>query len=487
MKKRLLFALLALAVLLSAVSVAFILIKYRTHPAPELTTMNFDSALTQPSAFGNADSTEMTYDFQIGNVIANASQPQTTTEPPATKPLPTGRQFCVIVSPFADTWSGQANDDTFTPMCTTLVQGTVDYITGQSRVFDAEENEWRDFYLLASGRKVKTDAVQLLSADTNYGDNHVSVVSSGTENGNLQIRLRSVWNVPYSFEFSGQDYYQKNNKHYYVNGFTADKIQFTFYHTTAADGSVNIGDSTVVDNAYWTVDSENKTASLTLPLHKVGAYYGYTMQREADGTLLLTIKKKPGGISGARVMLDPGHGGKDSGALGYGGAVYESQVNFALAVAAKQALERRGATVLFTRTDDVYYTLEERKNMARLANPDVFVSIHCNAAENKTRFGTSTYYFRPMSQPLAQCVYQQVLSVWQNALYASNPARRSKVGEGANFHPFSVTRLEECPSILMETGYVTNDEECALLLNADNRARIGEAIAAGIADYLSRG
>ena len=125
--------------------------------------------------------------------------------------------------------------------------------------------------------------------------------------------------------------------------------------------------------------------------------------------------------------------------------------------------------------------------MARQANPDVFISIHCNAAENKTRFGTSAYYFRPMSQPLAQCVYQQVLAVYQNALYASDSYRKGKVGEGANFHPFSVTRLEECPSILIETGYVTNDEECALLLSADNRARIGEAIAGGIADYLSRG
>ena len=485
MKKRLLFALLALAVLLSAASVAVIILKFRPKPDDTLTTFHFDAAALQTNPAPSNNDSSMTYDFQIGNVIA--SEDTATTEPPTTQPLPTGRQFCMIVSPFADTWSGQASDDTFTPMCTTLVQGTVDYITGQSRVFDAEENEWRDFYLLASGRKVRTDAVQLLSADTNYGDNHVKVVSSETKNGDLQIVLRCDWNVPYTFEFSGQDYYTKNNKHYHINAFTADKIQFTFYHTTVADGSVNITDSSIVTNAYWTVDSKNKTASLTMPLRKIGGYYGYTMQRNADGTLTLTVKKKPAGISGARVMLDPGHGGKDSGALGYGGAVYESQVNFALAVAAKQALERRGAIVLFTRTDDVYYTLEERKNMARQANPDVFVSIHCNAAENKTRFGTSTYYFRPMSQPLAQCIYQQILSVYQNALYVSDGYRRNKVGEGANFHPFSVTRLEECPSILIETGYVTNDEECALLLNADHRARIGEAIAAGIADYLSRG
>ena len=124
--------------------------------------------------------------------------------------------------------------------------------------------------------------------------------------------------------------------------------------------------------------------------------------------------------------------------------------------------------------------------MARQANPDVYISIHCNAAGNKARFGTSAYYFRPMSQPLAQCIYQQILSVYQNSLYASDGYRRSKVGEGANFHPFSVTRLEECPSILIETGYVTNDQECALLLDAGNRDKIAAAICDGIADYFAR-
>ena len=487
MKKRILLSTLIGAVLVSAVSITLIILHFQGDLDDPLTTANFDLLLQQTteepsSSFGQTDTT----DHSIGNYLnTTESQKTQTTVPPTTAPLPTGRQFCVISSPFADTWSGLASDDTFTPMCTTLVQGTIDYITGQSRVFDEEENEWRDFYLLASGRKVQTDAVQLLDPSANYGDNNVQVVSSGTDNGNLIIRLKCAWNAPYSFEFSGQNYYEKNGKHYHVTAFTADKIQFTFYHTTAAEGAVNIGADSVVANAYWTVNQQNKTASLTMPLRVVGQYYGYTMQRDADGTLVLTIKKKPNGIAGAHVMLDPGHGGRDPGALGFSGAVPEAAVNFALAVATKQALERRGAIVYFTRTDDVYLSLEERKQIARQTNPDVFVSIHCNAAENKSRYGTSTYYFRPLSQPLAQSVYQQLLAVYQNVLYAGDAERRARVGENANFHPFSVTRLEECPSILIETGYVTNDRECTLLLSADNRAKLGEAIAAGIEAYLS--
>ena len=485
MKKRILLCGLIGIVLLSVVTVTLILLHFRAGGGDALTTADFDLLLQQTRETPDTTWTQDMTDVSIGNYLDSAEM--TTTTEPTTVILPTGRQFCVISAPFADTWSGLAGDDTFTPMCTTLVQGTVDYITGQSRVYDEEENEWRDFYLLASGRKVLTEAVQLLSSDYNYGDNSIQVVSSETNNGNLIIRLKSTWNTPYTFEFSGQNYYEKNGKHYHINAFTADKIQFTFYHTTKAEGTVNIGSNAIVTNAYWTVDTENKTASLTMPLRAVGQYYGYTVQREADGTLVLTLKKKPTGIAGARVMLDPGHGGKDPGALGFGGAVAESQVNFALAVATKQALERRGATVFFTRTNDVYLSLEERKLIARQMNPDVFISIHCNAAENKSRYGTSTYYFRPMSQPLASAVYQNVLAVYQTSLYAGDAERRAKVGESANFYPFSVTRLEECPSILIETGYVTNDRECTLLLSADNRARIGEGIAAGVEAFLSAG
>lgn len=483
MNKRILLISLIGAVLASAIAITWITLHFSSTQKDPMTTVDFGSILTQSSALTQSDTTES--DVSIGNYI-DTTTAETTTEG-TTAPLPTGRQFCVIASPFADTWSGVATDDTFTPMCTTLVQGTIDYITGMSRVYDEEEEEWRDFYLLASGRKVRTDAVQFLAPDANFGDNAITVLSSGSENGTLSIRLHCLWQSPYSFEFSGQNYYTKNKKHFYINSFTADKIQFTFYHTTKAEGIVDTSGSTVVSDAYWTVDAQNKTASLTMPLRSVGQYYGYSMRRDTDGTLVLSIKRKPVGISGSRVMLDPGHGGKDSGALGFGGAVYESQVNFALAVATKQALERRGATVLFTRIDDVYLTLEERKQIARAANPDVYISIHCNAAENKARYGTSTYYFRPLSQPLAASVYQNLLSVYQNDLYAGDAVRRSKVGENANFHAFSVTRLEECPSILIETGYVTNDTECMLLLNAANRDKLGEAIAAGVAAYLSPG
>ena len=199
--------------------------------------------------------------------------------------------------------------------------------------------------------------------------------------------------------------------------------------------------------------------------------------------MLLTIRKRPGTLSGAVIMLDPGHGGVDSGALGFSGAVHESQVNFALAVAVKNALERRGAVVWFTRTGDVYLSLEERKAFARSVQPDVFLSVHCNAAENPARYGTAVYYYRPMSFPLASALNGRLSALFRNTFYAGT-SKSSNVGAGAVFHPFSVTRLEECPSVLIETAFLSNNGDCLLLLDANNRDKIAEAVAAGLEDYF---
>ncbi|MBQ4366187.1 MAG: hypothetical protein II804_07990, partial [Clostridia bacterium] len=132
MKKRLLHIITVAVVLLSVAAVAGILLHFGSEPDAPLTTEDFGLLLNQTSASAQSQPTDGT-DPSIGNYIETTTAAPTTPAP-TTAPLPAGRQFCVITSPFADTWSGLASDDTFTPMCTTLVQGTIDYITGQSRV-----------------------------------------------------------------------------------------------------------------------------------------------------------------------------------------------------------------------------------------------------------------------------------------------------------------------------------------------------------------
>ncbi len=397
-------------------------------------------------------------------------------------PLARNGQLCMVTGGYADTWNADPNDDTFFPFQTTLAPGTIDFAVGQSQVYDPDGDDLRSFYILSSGRKVRTEAVQLLGG-VMPNSNALRVLLCEAQNGALVLRLQTSWNVPYDFSFGPQDYYAANSEKFNVSAFTASAIAFTFHYTTAASGNVNAAGSDVISGGAWSLDPEKQTATLTLALREAGKYYGYVLRYETEGTLTLTIRKRPKALSGAVVMLDPGHGGVDSGALGFSGAVQESQVNFALAVAIKNALERRGATVWFTRTSDVYMSLEERKTFARSVQPDVFLSIHCNAAENPDRYGTAVYYYRPMSFPLADALHTRLSALFRSAFYAGT-SKSARTGHGVVFHPFSVTRLEECPGVLIETAFITNNDDCLLLLDAANRDKIAEAVADGLEDYF---
>ena len=418
--------------------------------------------------------------LEATTVIHNETDPAQNTQPQQY----TGSQMCIVTSAFADTWPTLTEDDSFVPYYTPLVRGTVDYVTGQSQLYDSEEETTRDFFDLASGRRVQTKDVMLIP-QTNKGENKMKVASSSVSGGDLTVNISTTWEVPYSFSFGPQEYYTAYGKKFNVSDFTANYIQFTFYYTTSAEGMVDTSGSEVFSSASWNVDSSSKTATLTLWLKKSGGYYGYHIERNNSGQLVLRFSGRPLTLAGTRIVLDPGHGGSDGGAQGLSGAVNESQLNFALAVAIKNELEQRGATVYLTRTGDTDITLEERKTFARVNDADLFISVHCNASVNTSRNGTAVYYFRPFSQPLASAVYQRMKSLFQNDFYAGTAAAQD-IGIGTIFHPFSVTRLEECPSILIETGFITNEEECRLLLDSANREKIAAAVAGGVEEYIAR-
>lgn len=413
-------------------------------------------------------------------VIHNKTDPAQNTQPQQY----TGSQMCIVTSAFADTWPTLTEDDSFVPYYTPLVRGTVDYVTGQSQLYDSEEETTRDFFDLASGRRVQTKDVMLIP-QTNKGTNKIKVASSSYSGGDLTVNLSTTWEVPYSFSFGPQEYYTAYGKKFNVSDFTANYIQFTFYYTTSADGMVDTSQSEVFSSASWSVDSSNKTATLTLWLKNSGRYYGYHVERNSSGQLVLRFSGRPLTLSGTRIVLDPGHGGSDGGAQGLSGAVNESQLNFALAVAIKNELERRGATVYLTRTGDTDITLEERKAFSRVNDADIFLSVHCNASVNTSKRGTAVYYFRPFSEPLAGSIYQRMKSLFQNDFYAGTTLAQ-EIGIGTIFHPFSVTRLEECPSVLIETGFITNEEECRILLDSANREKIAAAVAGGVEEYIAR-
>lgn len=421
-------------------------------------------------------------DFSVTAVTQGATEGVTYTTSPTSGLQYTGNQMCVVTADYADTWPAGTNSDSFVPFYTTLAKGTMDYVVGQSEAYDSEEEKMRYFYELSCGRRVLRENVMLLER-YDMGQNSLSVLSSRTDGGELEIRLSTRWKVPYSFSFAPQSYYAGYNKLYNVESFTAEYIQFTFYHTSSASGKIDTTGSSVVSSASWGIDSASGAVTLTMPLSQKGKYFGYSLSYDSNDNLIIRINNNPQTLKGAVIVLDPGHGGRDPGTLGYDGAVEEADLNFATAAAVMNELQKKGATVYLTRYEDKYMSLDERKAIARSVKPDVFACIHANGSVNASNYGTTTYYFRPMSKPLAKSIYDELVAAWQS-LYASSPERQSRVSRGCDFHPFSVTRIEDCPSVLIETGYVTNNEECAVMADTASREKLAAAIANGIESFI---
>lgn len=395
----------------------------------------------------------------------------------------TGNQMCVVTAAYADT-KPIADHDDLVPYYTPLVAGTMDYVTGESSGYNVDDDETEYYYELQSGRKIKREAVQLIEK-TDMGDNSLNVISSVVSGGELKITLSEKWKVPYDLTYTPQDYYHGYRKNYNVTSFTASVIEFTFHYTSSAFGTIDTSGCDVVSSAYWSVNESAKTAKLIMPLKAQGGYYGSSVEYDANGNMVITVNRKPVGTNGAVVMLDAGHGGSDPGAAGLSDQVRECDVNLLVTYAAMDELKKMGVTVYLTRYGDDKMLLEERKAVTRSIKPDLFVSIHSNGSENPESKGTSTYYFKPFSFRLATNIYNELLSVHRNNFYYGRQELYNELADAVQYYPFGVTRIEDCPSVLIEIGYVTNDEECYKLIDTNNQKLLGKAIADGIMKTLS--
>ncbi|MFM6000521.1 MAG: N-acetylmuramoyl-L-alanine amidase [Dolichospermum sp.] len=172
------------------------------------------------------------------------------------------------------------------------------------------------------------------------------------------------------------------------------------------------------------------------------------------------------------VVIDPGHGGKDSGAVGIGG-VQEKNVILPIGKRIAEVLERNGIQVIMTRDSDYFVTLPGRVIMAQRVKADVFVSIHANSAgANRPEVnGLETYYY-DNGLRLARIVHSKIL---QNLNVRDRNVRKAR---------FYVLRKNSMPSILVETGFVTGREDVANLNSLAYQNKMAEAIAQGILQYL---
>jgi len=168
-------------------------------------------------------------------------------------------------------------------------------------------------------------------------------------------------------------------------------------------------------------------------------------------------------------MIDPGHGGNDSGAVGPSGAK-EKDINLAVAERLHLLMSESGIEAYMTRIGDEEVSLAKRAEKANNISADYFISIHCNAANSPTAHGTETYHYpgSVKGRALAQAVQQELVS-------ATGLADRGV--KEANFY---VLRMTAMPAILVELAFLSNPEEERLLATSAFQEKCARAIWAGV-------
>ena len=183
------------------------------------------------------------------------------------------------------------------------------------------------------------------------------------------------------------------------------------------------------------------------------------------------------------ITIDPGHGGSDSGAVGPNGYT-EKEGAFAISQKVASILNQSGAKVVMTRDSDVDVygpnasarnELQARVDVGNNANSDIFVSIHCNAFVNPAANGTQTFYYGSsyQGQRLAQSIQEKMIEA--NGL-------RDRGISTCNFY---VVKHSYMPAVLIETAFITNYDEEALLSDDEWQTIMAKAIAEGINEYFS--
>jgi len=219
-------------------------------------------------------------------------------------------------------------------------------------------------------------------------------------------------------------------------------------------------------------------------LVQANALHGYYIEPTSDGFRLML--KRPVGITvglnplkGIKILVDPGHGGKDPGALGIlRGEYAEKHINMDTSIRLKHHLESLGATVWMTRDRDIDLSLQERLRLSYRMKPDLFISMHANSIGPELNINNIAGFSVHYKDEIARLASDSVLKTVIETL--------SRKSRGVKIDNFYVVRGTWTPSILLETGFVPNPLEFEWLSEPMHQDELAREIARGILGFFSR-
>lgn len=362
----------------------------------------------------------------------------------------TQMKFCKVTEYCGETFPGSPVNDKSNPLYSPLPKGTYDYVES-GPVTDSSSG--KKYYVLGSGRRIYANEVKTFTG-YKMPYNTAQLRDPVTyENDCTRFYIALEWRVPFNVTIKPQSYeggYDGREFNVKDGEFTGKYMDITFQYTKAAEGSLSFPESDTIKSCKWIINSDNKTATLRVYFREQGEFYGYSATYNENNLLVISVKEPVKKLQGRVIEIDPGHGGNQPGA-GSGTGVFESDITYKIALQLKKYLENAGATVIFSRDDgESVPEIEERRINAMKNDADMFISIHLDSSTAKSAHGSSVYYYKNYSAPLAEAISKNLPKTLKNDLGYKMTDR------GFHFYPFRVIRIENCPAVLVECGFISN-------------------------------
>lgn len=218
--------------------------------------------------------------------------------------------------------------------------------------------------------------------------------------------------------------------------------------------------SELIDNWY----------KITLPNGSVGYIANWIVKEVSKQNS--TQSSNAGTLKNKVIVIDPGHGGKDSGTIGTVGTL-EKDLNIVTAKLLGAKLEAAGSKVVYTRQKDVFISLQGRVDISHFYRADAFISIHYDSIDDNSVKGITSYYYTSSQKELANTIHKSITE-------ATNTRDR-----GVKQNGYFVLKENRQPATLLELGYLSNSSEEQLVLTQGYQEKITTAIYKGLGDYFN--
>ena len=199
---------------------------------------------------------------------------------------------------------------------------------------------------------------------------------------------------------------------------------------------------------------------------------GWLVSDAGQEQQIVATKENTGGsLNGKTIILDAGHGGIDPGSIALNG-MFEKTYTLSTTLKIASKLEQSGAKVVLTRADDRYLTLDRRADVSNAFPNSVFISVHYNSSLIHSANGISTFYFHNEDRSLATTL--------QNQLIATTGLKN----RGVNFGSYFVLGNNHLQSILVELGFITNQNDLNSITTDSYQTQVADAITQGLINYF---